>query len=52
MIRFSSVEEDRLGGGFPCVHLPSVRSDSQNSGGDGSNFFFRLVEIRDLLIFS
>ena len=34
-----------LVGGFPCVHLSSVRSGRMNLEGDGSKLFFNLVQL-------
>ena len=44
---FSSVEEVHLWGGFPCVHLRSVRSNRRSLEGDGSNsiLFYRLLKL-------
>ena len=44
---FSSVEEVHLWGGFPCVHLWSVRSNRRSLEGDGSNsnLFYRLLKL-------
>ena len=36
-------------GGFPCVHLSSVRSDRLNLSGEGSSLFFKLVEIIEMV---
>ena len=31
--------------GFPCIHLSSVRSGKKNLYGEGSNLFWRLLEV-------
>ena len=42
---FPRVTEVHVWGGFPCVHLSSARSDRLNLEGEGSNLFFKLVEL-------
>ena len=42
---FPRATEVHIWGGFPCVHLSSVRSDRLNLEGEGSNLFFKLVEL-------
>ena len=46
---FPRVTEVHAWGGFPCVHLSSARSDRMNLEGEGSNLFFKLVEVIELL---
>ena len=46
---FSFVQEVHLWGGFPCVHLSSVRHNRLNLAGEGSHLFYTLVQIRDWL---
>ena len=45
---FPRVQEVHIWGGFPCVHLSSARSDRLNLEGEGSNLFFKLVEIIEI----
>lgn len=45
---FPRILEVHIWGGFPCVHLSSARSDRLNLAGEGSNLFFKLVEIIEL----
>ncbi len=45
---FPRLEEVHVWGGFPCVHLSSVRSDRLNLEGEGSNLFFQLVRIIEM----
>ena len=42
---FPRVTEVHVWGGFPCVHLSSARSDRLNLEGEGSNLFFKLVDL-------
>ncbi len=42
---FPRVTEVHVWGGFPCVHLSSVRSDRLNLEGEGSNLFYQLVNL-------
>ena len=42
---FPRATEVHVWGGFPCVHLSSVRSDRLNLEGEGSNLFFKLVDL-------
>ena len=44
---FASVHEVHLWGGFPCVHLSSVRHGRENLAGDGSNLFFQLLQVKE-----
>ena len=39
------VTEVHLWGGFPCVHLSSVRAFRRNLEGDGSRLFWKLLEL-------
>lgn len=41
------MREVHLWGGFPCVHLSSVRHGRRNLEGEGSNLFFALVQLID-----
>lgn len=45
---FPRILEVHVWGGFPCVHLSSARSDRLNLEGEGSNLFFKLVEIIEM----
>lgn len=45
---FPRILEVHIWGGFPCVHLSSARSDRLNLEGEGSNLFFKLVEIIEM----
>ena len=42
---FNRAEEVHIWGGFPCVHLSSVRAFRQNLEGAGSNLFWKLLEL-------
>ena len=42
---FSGVREVHLLAGFPCVHLSSARYGRLNLEGEGSNLFWKLLEI-------
>ena len=42
---FAHVSEVHVFGGFPCVHLSSARANRLNLEGEGSNLFWKLVEI-------
>ena len=46
---FPRVVEVHAWGGFPCVHLSSARAGRLNLEGEGSNLFFKLVEVIELL---
>ncbi len=46
---FPRVKEVHAWGGFPCVHLSSARAGRMNLAGEGSNLFFKLVEVIELL---
>lgn len=46
---FPRVTEVHAWGGFPCVHLSSARAGRRNLEGEGSNLFFKLVEVIELL---
>ena len=43
--RYPRVEQVHIVGGFPCVHLSSVRADRENLQGEGSRLFWNLVDI-------
>ena len=45
---FPRILEVHIWGGFPCVHLSSARSDRLNLEGEGSNLFFKLVEVIEM----
>ena len=45
---FPRIQQVHLWGGFPCVHLTSARSDRLNLEGEGSNLFFKLVEVIEI----
>lgn len=45
---FPRIREGHLWGGFPCVHLSSARSDRLNLEGEGSNLFFKLVQVIEM----
>ena len=42
---FARAKELHVWAGFPCVHLSSVRSDRRNLDGEGSNLFWKLLEV-------
>ena len=42
---YPRVEQVHVWGGFPCVHLSSARAGRLNLQGEGSNLFFKLVEV-------
>ena len=42
---FAHVSEVHVFGSFPCVHLSSARANRLNLKGEGSNLFWKLVEI-------
>eukprot|EP00438_Fugacium_kawagutii_P033223 Skav231044 [mRNA] locus=scaffold446:243817:254709:+ [translate_table: standard] len=42
---FPRAEEVHLYAGFPCVHLSSVRAYRMNLYGEGSNLFWRLLDV-------
>ena len=42
---FARALEVHLWGGFPCVHLSSVRAFRRNLEGEGSNLFWALLEL-------
>ena len=42
---FARALEVHVWAGFPCVHLSSVRAFRQNLSGEGSNLFWRLLEL-------
>lgn len=42
---FARALEVHVWAGFPCVHLSSVRAFRQNLYGEGSNLFWRLLEL-------
>ena len=46
---FPRVVEVHAWGGFPCVHLSSARAGRLNLEGEGSNLFFKLVEVIEML---
>lgn len=46
---FPRVVEVHAWGGLPCVHLSSARAGRLNLEGEGSNLFFKLVEIIEIL---
>ena len=46
---FPRLVEVHAWGGFPCVHLSSARAGRLNLEGEGSNLFFKLVEVIELL---
>ena len=43
------VNEVHVWGGFPCVHLSSARAGRKNLEGPGSNLFWKLVEVIQLV---
>ena len=46
---FPRVQQVHVWGGFPCVHLSSARFNRQNLAGEGSNLFFKLVEVIEMI---
>jgi hypothetical protein len=42
---FPHVRETHVFAGFPCIHLSSVRAYRQKLDGEGSNLFWRLLEV-------
>lgn len=42
---FPSITELHLYAGFPCIHLSSVRAYRQNLDGEGSNLFWKMLQI-------
>ena len=42
---FPSIQELHLFAGFPCVHLSSARAYRRNLDGEGSNLFWKMLEI-------
>ena len=45
LMLYPMVNEVHVWGGFPCVHLSSARAGRKNLEGPGSNLFWKLVEI-------
>lgn len=46
---FARAREVHFWGGFPCVHLSSVRAYRRNLEGEGSNLFGKLLELLGLV---
>ena len=42
---FPRIRKVHIIGGFPCVHLSSVRAGRKNLSGEGSNLFWNLLQI-------
>eukprot|EP00435_Cladocopium_sp_Y103_P009201 s976_g2.t1 len=42
---FPRIQELHLYAGFPCIHLSAVRAGRKNLDGEGSNLFWKLVEV-------
>ena len=42
---YGHVKEVHVFGGFPCVHLSSARANGLNLEGEGSNLFWKLLEM-------
>ena len=49
LMLFPMVSEVHVWGGFPCVHLSSARAGRKNLEGPGSNLFWKLVDILQMV---
>eukprot|EP00438_Fugacium_kawagutii_P032920 Skav205027 [mRNA] locus=scaffold6308:1300:5659:- [translate_table: standard] len=46
---FPRAQEVHVYAGFPCIHLSSVRAFRQNLSGEGSNLFWQLLQLLNII---